>query len=387
MNKDENENSDLDLALEIGSRIRLLRRQRHISQTELALRIGMRPGPLNTLEKGRHVPSGRVLFALSRALEVSVADLFPPGVAVSENRFVYDSSVGCNESSVMTTPFLSPLDTGTLNVRGEQMVSSLAASFLALEDLSGAMKCALIPLYIPFVANNSGIELLAGQVRHNMGVTNAVVFDYLELLENSGLRVIRCNLPKEVSSISGYDQKNGNAFFFINTKLTVERSLFRLIFEFGRIFWHTRNLFKSGNESDFMTDEYGEKHMARKFAAFFLMPAAAVCTTVGQIGIRRSQWTYDLLMRVKHRFGVSAEAFAIRLQELDLIEEDLANDLKAQIHEFYHETNYKEPSGSMRRLMHNGRLGDLFTAVTLNSPEDEELQEIKSTFEKYKIRL
>jgi len=42
------------------------------------------------------------------------------------------------------------------------------------------------------------------------------------------------------------------------------------------------------------------------FAATFLMPSGAVTDTVEQLGIRQKQWPYELLLRIKHRFGVSA---------------------------------------------------------------------------------
>lgn len=381
MNKNEN---IVDLARLIGGRIRDLRRQRHITQAELAERIGMRAGPLSAVEKGRHVPSGRVLFALSQALDVSMGEIFPARLSASASGIVSEESAPPYLADEPAVPFMSELDTKPLNAKSRLMVNSIARSFLALEDLCGAMKCALVPLYIPFTADEPGIERLAGQVRHHMGVTNAVVFDYLELMENSGLRVVFCKLPVGTFSVSAYDRRNGNAFFFINNRLTTERSLFRLVFELGRIYWHTRELFASGSSVS-GSDEFDEVHMARKFAAFFLMPAVAVRATVGQIGIGPREWTYELLMRVKHRFGVSAETFTIRLEELSLIDAGIADDLKKRIRAYYKESGNKEPAGSMRKLMPNGRLGDLLISALIRSDAREEAEEIKALLKKHKI--
>ena len=76
-------------------------------------------------------------------------------------------------------------------------------------------------------------------------------------------------------------------------------------------------------------------------------------------GIANAVWAYELLLRIKHRFGVSAESFVIRLEELDPIASELAVDFKRRIREHYAETGFKEPDSSSRIFSPNGRLGDL----------------------------
>ena len=72
----QEKSSSVDLAQQVGGRVRAIRRERHLTQAELARRVGIRAGPMNQIEQGRHVPSGRVLFALGRALDVPVDELF-----------------------------------------------------------------------------------------------------------------------------------------------------------------------------------------------------------------------------------------------------------------------------------------------------------------------
>ena len=48
------------------------------------------------------------------------------------------------------------------------------------------------------------------------------------------------------------------------------------------------------------------------------MPDSAVRTTVGQL-ITPGTWTWDLVLRIKHRFGISTEAFVYRLKKLKLV--------------------------------------------------------------------
>jgi transcriptional regulator with XRE-family HTH domain/Zn-dependent peptidase ImmA (M78 family) len=381
------------LAVEVGKRIRELRRQKHITQKELASRMGMRPGPMNLIEKGRHVPSGRLLYRLSSVLEVPIDEFFPrepyatsgsAPMAVREGTIRSEDSPAYGLKSRPVVRFLPVLDTAG-DFAALDMANDLARAFLSLEDLCGAMKSALIPLHIPFVATESGVEQLVCQSRHHLGITNAVVFDYLELMENAGLRVVFAGFPGGTQSLVGLDAANANAFLFVRSGMNPERQLFRMVFELGRIYWHMRMpLLPQGLRN--RGEDLDELHMARKFAALFLMPAVAVRATVGQLGIGPDNWTYELLLRVKHRFGASAESFAIRLEELGLIEPALSAGFKQRIREHYKATDWGEPDGSMRRLSHNGRLGDLLMTALGREKSREEAREIERLLAKHGLK-
>ena len=73
---------------------------------------------------------------------------------------------------------------------------------------------------------------------------------------------------------------------------------------------HGVELFQTNAASDPSGEKPFTAHRAaRRFAATFLVPTKAVSDTVEQLGIQRKRWSYELLLRIKHRFGVSAEAF------------------------------------------------------------------------------
>jgi len=105
-------------------------------------------------------------------------------------------------------------------------------------------------------------------------------------------------------------QDIGRKTAVVGIGMNVERQLFRLAYELGRIYFHT-----SGGKGAKKTGcgRMKAEHAARRFAALFLMPEDAVCTTVHQLGIQQDQWTWELLLRIKHRFGVSAESLLYRL--------------------------------------------------------------------------
>ena len=68
----------------LGERIGALRRNRGLSQAELAQRLGISPSAMGMYEQGRREPSVQTLVALSRELGVSTDFLLTGKVAASE---------------------------------------------------------------------------------------------------------------------------------------------------------------------------------------------------------------------------------------------------------------------------------------------------------------
>ena len=74
--------ADPHLAIDIGRRVRNIRRGAGMTQLALARAIDMRPGPLNNIEQGRNAPSAATIIALAHALCCTPNDiLLPNGVA------------------------------------------------------------------------------------------------------------------------------------------------------------------------------------------------------------------------------------------------------------------------------------------------------------------
>ena len=366
----------------IGKNIRNLRRQRNWTMAELAAKIGMNQVPLGRIERGVNAPSASVIYRLAKALGVSVDTLF------AEHEQDFRSLQ--HESS--RDPFLVTLDKPDEVLPKKVKAQALIDAFWALEDICNAQKRARIPLLIPFEPTEDGMEALSETVRRISGIEHGVVFDYFELFENQGFRVIVVPMPKNIDSFSYYDPLYQNAFFFLNARKNSERQLFSLAYELGKVLILTYttqqgvNLFPAQDEKDYQNEKPFTVHRAaRRFAATFLMPANAVCDTVMQLGIQEKCWSYELLLRIKHRFGISAEAFLYRLDELNLIDPGLVKPLKEKIHKYYGKTGFGEPDFSRRLLTPNGRLWDLvLTGKEIEDGRDEVLA-IEQILNKWKV--
>ena len=138
-----------------------------------------------------------------------------------------------------------------------------------------------------------------------------------------------CDPPKPLKRSVFYEPMHQNAFFFINTRNNPEKQLFSLATELGKILIYTQTalrkdrLFPEREPTPADPRPINPIRAARHFAATFLMPDTAVKATVSQLGISPDTWTWELLLRIKHRFGISAQAFLYRLDELNLITKEL----------------------------------------------------------------
>jgi len=69
----------------LGFRIRELRRQAGLTQSELAEKASLSLNFIGTVERGRNVPSLMTLFRIARSLGASVSDLFLSAEAIQRS--------------------------------------------------------------------------------------------------------------------------------------------------------------------------------------------------------------------------------------------------------------------------------------------------------------
>jgi DNA-binding XRE family transcriptional regulator len=62
--------------LRLANRLRVIRAERDLSQTELADQVGVSRQTISSIETGQYVPSALLALRIARALAIPVADLF-----------------------------------------------------------------------------------------------------------------------------------------------------------------------------------------------------------------------------------------------------------------------------------------------------------------------
>ncbi len=73
-------------AANVGARLRSLRKERHLTQTELARQIGIQQSDLSRMEKGEYRVSLDNLFKILAVFDLAFDDLFNEEQAVAEPR-------------------------------------------------------------------------------------------------------------------------------------------------------------------------------------------------------------------------------------------------------------------------------------------------------------
>ncbi|MBN2143771.1 MAG: ImmA/IrrE family metallo-endopeptidase [Candidatus Aureabacteria bacterium] len=329
----------------LGENLRQIRKQRQLTLQELSEQSGI---PLNTLgriERGQNWPSVQWISKLSDALEVPVNALFQEE----------------------PKPIIHYRGEKKLSPRLKQETETIISFYSRLEDMCGAQKYHSFPLDIPlYQFSMSDIEEAANQTRELLGIGHAIVFDLIHLLESSGLRVIVRNMPQEITGFSYFSPRSKSINFFLNSKDTAERKIFTLAHELGHVIFHQGGA-KYLVYQPCLSEEDLERS-ARYFASCFLMPEKTVRSTVRQLGIGLSNWNFDLLISIKSRFSVSAQAFLQRLSELDLIQKKQKESMESEIRFHYGQTNYREPGPGIH-LRENQRLKDMLL-IAAHSPVD-----------------
>ncbi len=359
-------------ARRIGEALRALRERRGMLQTELADAAGMPAAQICAFERGRRLPSLRSMRRICEALGARTDDLIRaasgrdpepepprqdallPGLAdlfqTPEQRlFAPLAAIGVVRT-ILSDSMSSPIPPENC-VRA---IESRISDYLRLEKICGAFAGATVPLALPFAQDAAGAEALAAEVRRHLGLGNAIVLDYVSVLESHGIRTVFLPLPPGLGSIGFFDLRSGSAVFAVSDSITAEKQLFRLALELAWLYLFTRNGRQAVPES-----AESNRRFAKLFAACFLMPRGAVLAMAESLGARRGAWSYPLLLRVKRHFGVSAEAFSYRLLELGLLDAPSLSGFLAAIRAHYASHQNREPGDPAPALVRNGRFCDL----------------------------
>ena len=197
----------------------------------------------------------------------------------------------------------------------------------ALERAAGVAGSPTLPLFFPSAAEHGA--LLARAVRTAGGLGLSATVDPIPFLEQKGIRVLETKLPFGLDSWALWDPMDGNAFLFLRKGATEEKKRFRAAFELGHL-----ARFVSGGMRP-LRDIGDSRKTSRAFAAAFLLPEEAVREAANGLAIGPKNWTWELVLALKARFGVSAETFLYRIEELGMISHSRGRDFRTRLKERY----------------------------------------------------
>lgn len=308
-----------------ASAIKALRVKRNLSQFDLARRSGMSPAQLCKIERGRNGLTASTLRRIADALDVSVSVLLGESSGESCGDNPPSRCVASGGEELLVPVFLS--GDGDAQVVAE--IEEHERTALELEDRLGIDSQTAIQLVYAYGCDERAAELLARDIRTSLGMGRLPSIDIAAVLEDAGVSVVRMRRPSVFQSASFYNEARRSLIIALNKSNTVERNAYRLAYELGGAVLFASRGFKS------IADEGSNHRFLRAFAAAFLMPEEAVRGVVARHGVKPDGWTMPVLVYVKERFGVSAEAFALRLESLGLIAPSLRHKLRDELRAGY----------------------------------------------------
>lgn len=311
-----------------GTLIRDARLAAHVKQADFAARLGMTAAQLCKIEKGGSKPSMRTMDRVAEALDMPVADLLSRAWeerSTAERAEPQSPKVAADE--LVSVWEGQPVE--RIPADSMRKILETEGEYSELELAFGIPSATLVPLVHPFVTDERGAEITARMVRIAIGAGSTTFADLAGLLEFNNVRIHLVEMPDDMPSCSFFNPRIRTLSIVLKCDDTPERQTNRIAYELG-----LACLFGSTGFQP-LADTRMPHRFARQFSAAFLMPDEAVRLAVRQTGLKPKDWTYEAILPLKVRFNVSAEAFALRLERLNLINPAIRASIREQLRRYY----------------------------------------------------
>ena len=278
----------------VGQRILQARRARGFSQRELAARAGdISAQAISLYENGEDMPSSPVLIRLASALDVGT-DYFFRTVSVDLGQPAYRKHCSLPQREMKAV---------------ECRVVDAVERYLEVEALLGLDvddHFELPPSFNEPVRGLEHAERSADELRTFWRIGADALNNLTELLEDHGTKVV---FVKADNRFDGCAYHKGSVpVIAVNREMPGDRMRLDLAHELG----HLVLSFPEG------TPGKEQESTAFRFAAAFLVPAD---TARRELGMKRSNLSVFELLSLKHKYGISMQAWVRRARDLDIISE------------------------------------------------------------------
>lgn len=276
-----------------GARIKQARHRMKLSQRELAEQVGVSHTTISNYERGEKKPGSEVLMNIADALGVDLS-FFLRAHRVVEIAPAYRK--------------LASLNKGDERQLIERIRDWLERYLETEEIVNPAPKAFEMPTGFPYPVTSVGeAEAAATLLRETWDLGTDPIEDVTALLEDHGIRVGRVDADNGFDACTFRADINGGIPVVVTrTGLPGDRQRFNLAHELGHLLLD-------------IEDDLDEETVCHRFAGALLAPEPAVRDTVGDA--ERRNITLDELHVLKHKFGLSMQAFFFRLRDVGVISE------------------------------------------------------------------
>jgi transcriptional regulator with XRE-family HTH domain len=276
----------------IGQRIKQARKARNLSMRELAELASISPMAISKYERDQDTPSSGVLLRLAQSLDSSIDFFFRPMTA-----------------TVTLQAYRKHIVLGTKEQEAIQMrIQEWLERYLETEELfSGERHPITLPSYD--VQSPNQVENAAASLRQAWKLGLDPIENLTQLLEDQGIKV---------GLVAGFEHFDACTFMADHAPVIVskadlpgDRQRFNLAHELGHLVLR-------------ILDELDPEDASHRFVGAFLVPAEVARF---ELGIRRSTLSMNELYLLKHKYGLSMQAWIFRARDLEIITPSMVKQL------------------------------------------------------------
>ncbi len=276
----------------IGIRIKQARKANKMSQRRLAEKTGVSAMAISKYERDLDIPGSATLRSLIQALDVPIDFLFRPAtVSVQLRAYRKHASLGIKEQEAI-----------------QMRIQEWLERYIEVENLLELNKIEpFLPNYKIIAINE--VEDAAKNLRNAWSLGLNPIENLTLTLEDRGIKV---------GQVSGFSHFDACTFLVekepvIVTKsdLPGDRQRFNLGHELGHLILD-------------IADNLDSEKICKRFAGAFLAPDQA---TFFELGIDRTSLDFNELYMLKHKYGMSMQAWIYRAKDLKIISQRTAEVL------------------------------------------------------------
>ncbi len=318
--------------MSIGSRIMRARKGANLSLRELAERVDLSAMMISKYENDQSVPDSEMLLRFANALAIKLDYFFRP-----------------DTFSVELLAYRKHAKLGKKQLEAIKMrIQDWLERYLLVEDLFPQEKIHnVLPTYT--VKTMEEVEAAAKNLRDEWHLGSEPIENLIQLLEDKSLKV---------GLVSGFDDFDACTYTFddnwvIATKSEIsgDRQRFNIAHELSHLVLNCH-------------EDLNPEKAANRFAGAFLVPEEKA---VYELGLYRSDLDVNELHLLKHKYGLSMQAWIYRAKDLGIISESAFRRLFKQFRtNYWHHEEPGEPYPSekplrMEKLVYRALAEDLIT--------------------------
>lgn len=282
----------------LGERIKSARLRANLSLRDLSEKVGVSAQAISKYERNLDIPSSSVLIRLSKALDVSLEFLLRPSLVT-----LTEPAYRCHPTRISKRALI--------NIKAQ--VQEWLERYITIEKLLGEEQEFIMPLIARRIAKSEDVEIIAKELRKYWNLGLDAIPNLTEIFESCGIKVgfvqgdehfdgLCLTANEKIPVIVIREKIPGD-----RQRLSLAHELAHLILEFPRN-WEAKDI----------------ERTAFRFAGAFLAPEPMV---VKELGAKRHSLGIDELHFLKHKYGMSMQAWVRRAYDLEVISKATAMNL------------------------------------------------------------